>query len=262
MIRELSFNREIAIELGVNKAIILHYLSFFIEKNRNANLNFKDDRYWVDISQDDIYKFLNFFNSKYSIGSNIRKLIEEGYLLANYPKGKLTSYAFSDKLIEVYKGSYVKIEDSKMSEVEDLTEVIEVVKHINKVRERLKLRPHNEHSINKPHKSLILSRLKEGYSLSDLFMVVDMKEKEWISDIKMQKYLRIETLFNKTKFNKYISDLPLTLSSNDKKIKEILRTLSVQFGMRGIKNDKSDLLAKAVMKLGYENVSNLKQYLK
>ena len=50
----------------------------------------------------------------------------------------------------------------------------------------------------------LTSRLKE-YDLDDIKQVIKYKAKEWMGG-SMQKYLRPETLFNKTKFEGYLND--------------------------------------------------------
>lgn len=56
-------------------------------------------------------------------------------------------------------------------------------------------------------KSLISARLKD-YTVEDLKAVIDFKVDEWLENEKMNKYLRPETLFNETKFENYINELP------------------------------------------------------
>jgi uncharacterized phage protein (TIGR02220 family) len=70
--------------------------------------------------------------------------------------------------------------------------------------------------------------IEDGYPVEDLKRVVEYKFKEWKDDVKMKKYLRPETLFNKTKFESYVNELPVAQESkpltqeelNMKKIKE------------------------------------------
>jgi uncharacterized phage protein (TIGR02220 family) len=51
---------------------------------------------------------------------------------------------------------------------------------------------------------LIRARWKEGFTLDDFKQVIDIKTDEWISDSKMNRYLRPETLFG-TKFESYLN---------------------------------------------------------
>lgn len=54
-------------------------------------------------------------------------------------------------------------------------------------------------------KTLIMARLKEGFTLDDFKSVIDNKCREWQKDVKMSKYLRPETLFG-TKFESYLNE--------------------------------------------------------
>jgi hypothetical protein len=42
-----SFNVEIAKQFGVNSAIILNHLFFWIEKNKANNTHYYDENYWT-----------------------------------------------------------------------------------------------------------------------------------------------------------------------------------------------------------------------
>lgn len=56
---------------------------------------------------------------------------------------------------------------------------------------------------------LIEARLKSGATLLDCKQVIARKVREWKGDLKMEKYLRPETLFNATKFEQYVGELVL-----------------------------------------------------
>lgn len=51
---------------------------------------------------------------------------------------------------------------------------------------------------------LIKARMNEGFTVDDFKTVIDKKSAEWLSDSKMQQYLRPETLFG-TKFEGYLN---------------------------------------------------------
>lgn len=53
----------------------------------------------------------------------------------------------------------------------------------------------------------IISRLKEGYTQTQLFQVIAKKRREWMPDEKMRLYLRPKTLFNRTNFANYAGEL-------------------------------------------------------
>ena len=63
--------------------------------------------------------------------------------------------------------------------------------------------------------SHIRERLKEGYSVEDCFVVVDNCVRDWIADQKMNKFLRTQTLFCKSKFPGYLNAKPVSLQSSE-----------------------------------------------
>ena len=79
---------------------------------------------------------------------------------------------------------------------------------IKEVVEYLNLKANRNYRPGTPKtKSLISARLKD-YTIEDLKAVIDFKVGEWLENEKMNKYLRPETLFNETKFENYINELP------------------------------------------------------
>jgi len=75
----------------------------------------------------------------------------------------------------------------------------ELIKHLNS-RTRKRFR-----AVGK-NKTLINSLLKD-YTIEDIKRVIDAKCIEWIGDPKMEKYLRPQTLFNKSKFQSYYEQI-------------------------------------------------------
>ena len=75
----------------------------------------------------------------------------------------------------------------------------ELIKYLNsKTRKRFR-------AVGK-NKTLINSLLKD-YTIEDIKSVIDAKCTEWTDDLKMEKYLRPQTLFNKSKFQSYHEQL-------------------------------------------------------
>lgn len=54
-------------------------------------------------------------------------------------------------------------------------------------------------------KTLIKARVHDGFDLKDFKQVIDIKTEQWLSDQKMNKFLRPETLFG-TKFEGYLNE--------------------------------------------------------
>lgn len=67
-----------------------------------------------------------------------------------------------------------------------------------------KLNTHYRYTSNKTQ-SLVKARLNEGFTYDDFVTVIDKKHNQWISDEKMSKFLRPETLFS-NKFESYLNE--------------------------------------------------------
>lgn len=55
--------------------------------------------------------------------------------------------------------------------------------------------------------AFLKARVAEGYTVQDFKDVIDLKYQQWFDKPDMRKYLRPETLFNKTKFESYINEV-------------------------------------------------------
>ena len=62
---------------------------------------------------------------------------------------------------------------------------------------------------------MITARLREGATFEQCWAIIGMKTAEWKGDAKMCKYLRPETLFNRTHFASYQGELPATAFTED-----------------------------------------------
>lgn len=77
-------------------------------------------------------------------------------------------------------------------------DIVEIVSYLNEVANK-----NYRHSTNKT-KTLIKSRMNEGFTVDDFKKVIDTKNAEWKNDNKMKKFIRPETLFG-TKFESYLN---------------------------------------------------------
>lgn len=57
-------------------------------------------------------------------------------------------------------------------------------------------------------KRLVGARLKEGFTVDDCKKVIDNKVADWLTDEKMKNYLRPNTLFQASKFESYLNEVP------------------------------------------------------
>ena len=92
-------------------------------------------------------------------------------------------------------------------------EAKEVINHLNS-------KTGKSFRITDSNLKFVLSRLSDGFSLSELKNVIDKKAVEW-SGTDMDKYLRPETLFNATKFQSYLNEKEPE-SKNARKMREII----------------------------------------
>lgn len=117
--------------------------------------------------------------------------------------GYQQEYDFSDGIWAMAKAVY-ESEPKKAPTVQS-TEVKEIVEHLNQV-----CKTNYKHTSAKT-KTLVKTRLKEGFTLDDFKKVHIVKFTEW-NGTDMQKYLRPETLYG-TKFESYLNQ---ELTTNDK----------------------------------------------
>lgn len=75
---------------------------------------------------------------------------------------------------------------------------VEIIKYLNDAANK------NYRSSTNKTKSLIKSRWDEGFRLDDFKKVIDVKNREWKNDPKMNKFIRPDTLFG-TKFEGYLN---------------------------------------------------------
>lgn len=265
MNRDYSFNKDVAILVGVENAVIIHSIMFWITKNKHNDKMFYDGRYWTYSSQKAMLKSFPFF-SKDQIKRRISSLARQGYLIvtSEYSQDKKTYwYSVSNDITSIYERKNVIIDkksinrDKKPKPTISKDEIIKVIEYFNlKAGKR-----YSTKNINILTEELISDRLKEGNTAEDLMRVISSKCKEWIGDSVMEKYLRPATLFNKEKFYTYLEEVSIEGTEKHPKVQEIIRKLTIDYGRRGIKNNDSDALARKLMELGYNNRDFLNMYL-
>ena len=83
---------------------------------------------------------------------------------------------------------------------------IENVNEIKTVIEYLNSKAGKNFKITAGHSKHINARLREGFTVEELKLVVDTQVNKWVNDIKMVQYLRPETLFNSEKCDGYLQN--------------------------------------------------------
>lgn len=100
------FNVELAMEVGIPKAILLENLAFWIEKNMTNEKHYHNGRYWTYNSARAFSKLFPYMNTK-TIERQLISLERDGYIISdNYNKttyDKTKWYALTEKLDKYFK---------------------------------------------------------------------------------------------------------------------------------------------------------------
>ncbi len=119
--REYSFNLEAARKYGVDGAILLQGLAFWITKNRANARHFRDGRWWTYNSQEALAKLFPFWTRR-QIQRIVKNLNEEGAVLtANFSQGaqhNVTWFALSDEVLRLLGAEECASEESGELRVE------------------------------------------------------------------------------------------------------------------------------------------------
>ena len=118
-----SFDTDIACEIGVNEAIFLNNMYFWLKKNIANGINFHDGRYWTYNSTVAFTRFFPFWSER-QINYIIKKLIDSGYLITgNYSKNKMDRskwYSLTDKGWSLFEKNHQNVEpDSEIKSKEN-----------------------------------------------------------------------------------------------------------------------------------------------
>jgi len=219
------FNIKVAKLYGVNCAIVLQNLWYWVQKNEKEGTNFHDGYYWIYNSKNDLVKMHPYMTSR-QIEYILKKLIKaeliisgnynaKAYdktlwytitkngrsILQNCGMDETNLWNGSHKIVEPIpnKKRNKKTNNNIYSPAEPCSsEIKDIIDYLNdKLGTAYK-------ASTKSTRSHILARLKEGYSLADFYKVIDTKYEEWGHDAKMSKYLCPDTLFG-NKFEKYLN---------------------------------------------------------
>lgn len=193
------------IEKSTKKGVpsIYAYTSVYYEVDNNNFNNDYNNNYNNNLSSVsnglkgvDNNNFNNDFNNDFN-------KLEKELLKRDIKNNNMSDSKESDAPLEAFKSDNKKTTSSKKKKTtkDYSNEVKEVVEYLN-LKANRNYRPGTAKT-----KSLISARLKD-YSVKDLKAVIDFKVGEWLESEKMNKYLRPETLFNETKFENYINELP------------------------------------------------------
>lgn len=89
-----------------------------------------------------------------------------------------------------------------------------VIDLCQKVIDYLNSKSNSTYTLSKANMECLNGRIKEGYSITDFYSVIDKKCKQWLGT-EQEKYLRPITLFQAKKFENYLNE-PETYLNNGK----------------------------------------------
>ena len=146
-----SFNSEIAIKYGVDGAIMIENLHFWISKNKANEKHFYDGRYWTYNSLKAFEKLFPFWSSR-QIERILRNLINQGAIVTgNYnkiPYDRTKWYALTESVISIYANG--EIEERKcVNENNETVEPIPDNKPDNKPDDNINKKEKEENSDEK-----------------------------------------------------------------------------------------------------------------
>lgn len=207
-----SFDEDDAVKFGINAAIILSNLKFWIKKNEANERHFYQGKYWTYNSVIAFTKLMPYLSQK-QIRTAIDILIDRSVIICDnfntstYDQTKW--YALKVTLHLPYRANEnapqgkssvntVVNTDSKLSQQNSDSK--EILSYLNE-------KSFKNFQPTDSNLKLITARLKEGATKKDCIIVINSKVQEWISDPKMNQYLRPATLFNATKFSQYVGSI-------------------------------------------------------
>jgi uncharacterized phage protein (TIGR02220 family) len=210
-----SFDVEIAKTYGVNCAVILQNLAYWIRHNEANEKNYFDGNYWTYNS---IKAFSELFPyiSKRQISTALQKLIDEKIIITgNYNKSaydRTLWYALTEKgksILHFCTMENIEMENGNVKNVEPIPDINTDLKFTNNKPFKIIVAYLNEKAgtafkaTSKNTQQHINARLSEGYTVDDFKTVIDKKCIDWIGT-EWEQYLRPATLFG-TKFENYLN---------------------------------------------------------
>ena len=236
-----TFNVDIAIKLGVEKAVIIENMAFWIKKNIANGTHDHEGRTWTYNSARAFAEMFPYM-SKSKIARLLREmegaiiLVSGNYSPAAYDKTKWYSIK-DEEILSMYGISYTPqtvivqkrtIEGTNLNNrmhgieqpITDITAVVTTGKkepspakpEDTKKASRERIIKYLNAKLSTGYKpnaaksaTPINARLSEGFTDEDFKTVIDDRVSIWLNDSEMQKFLRPETLFG-PKFEGYLQN--------------------------------------------------------
>lgn len=222
--------------LGINEAIILQQIHYWLERSNNIHDGYK----WVYNSVAEWQKQFPWLSLK-TLKRKFKSLEDKGLLITeNYNKTKfdrtkwyrIDYEAFSNLGNALGQNDLTNVSNcpngkyqNDTTNTRDYTENNTDTHNSNKFDYNEFIEWFNELAdknlenteINRQY---IKGLLNKGYTKEDLVNVIEYKVNEWKDDDKMNKYLRFRTLLSPNNFKRYLQDAKESLPSEPQKKKE------------------------------------------
>jgi uncharacterized phage protein (TIGR02220 family) len=216
-----QFDVEIAKEYGVDIAIVVNNIAFWIQKNKANEKHIHDGKVWTYNTTKAFTELFPYWtdNQIRRILFNMQKkgIIETGnYNLTAYDRTKW--YTFTDAFVKThtsicentqmdltkqpngFEGNHEPIPDNKQIDKPDNIPYTEIIDYLNE-------KSGSKYRNIKNTRDFIKARFNEGFTKEDFFKVIDNKVSSWTGS-EFEKFIRPQTLFS-PKFESYLNEKPI-----------------------------------------------------
>lgn len=233
-----TFDTEVAKEYGVDIAIVVNNIAFWLQKNKANGKHIHDGKVWTYNSTKAFKELFPYWteNQIRRILENMQKhgIIETGNYNSNaYDRTKW--YTFTNAFVKTHASicEFCQMDSGKQPNgFGESNEPIPDNKPINKtdnntysevcteIIDYLNEKCSSRYRATDSTKKLIRARLEEGFTKDDCFTVIDNKVKTW-KGTEWERYLRPSTLFNASKFQGYLNEKEFSKQQGNEISKEL-----------------------------------------
>jgi uncharacterized phage protein (TIGR02220 family) len=187
--------------------IPLEFFKAIGEKNHHIRIYWIK---WLAEYTDELYRpdFVEFFHSSMNDKKLNLKTIKEAYEFG----------------MVYFKDGFNFIEENKNKKV-NKKHPQDILDIVNRVIDYLNVKSQSTYTMSKANIDCIVSRIGEGFTISDFKRVIDKKVEQWIGT-EQEKYLRPITLFQSKKFENYLNE-PETKTKDAKRKPSNIEKLTI-----------------------------------